>query len=73
MPVKPKVRYHRDGWVTLSTDPRKIVATWGKLVKGPFEVWAYPRGKERGLGISVSTRRLADDWVRGWAAVTPES
>ena len=71
--VSSTVRYHRDGWVTLSSAPGKIVATWGKLASGQFEVWAYPRGKERGLGISVSTRRLADDRVRGWAAVTPES
>lgn len=67
-----KVRYHRDGWVTLSTDPGKIVATWGKLAGGPFEIWAYPRGKERGLGITANPRYLADGWVRELAA-NPES
>jgi hypothetical protein len=52
-----KVRYHRDGTVTVSDNPSKIVARWRKVEDG-FEVLLIS-----GITLHVWPRKMADAFV----------
>jgi hypothetical protein len=65
----PKVCYHTNGTATLKSDPKTIVATWKKSKDGGWDVFAYPDGEARGIGINASPRHKADPYIIGWAEV----
>ena len=67
-----RVRFHRDGFVTMADDPSRVVGTWGKLPDGSFNVEAHrllpmPRTYHR-HAVNTFPRHLANRLVKDWVA-----